>query len=150
METRALMLEKEINQGMRFGAYLVEMGVISTNELEAALILQEDRNPKIGRLAQQRHLLTFPKLCQILEYQRSHKLPFGQAAIELGFLSQSELDQLMGEQSQKHIFLGELLAELKFMTKAELEYYLAQYFRTLDRWRNEPAQAQNGQLNRTR
>ena len=112
--------------GMRvpFGCFLVERGIISAGELEAALIIQDDKNPRIGRLAQRRDMLTFTKLCEILEYQRAHGVRFGKAAVELGFLSEHEVAELVEEQLDNRVKLGELLVELNVLTPAKLRQSL--------------------------
>lgn len=113
---------------MLFGSFLVREGVISPAELEAALILQQERNPRIGRLARRHQLLCFSKICEIIEHQKKRQIPFGKAAIELGLLSQLEVDRLIEEQSSVHIRLGELLVELHVLSAAKLQQCLAAFF----------------------
>ena len=95
-----------------FGAYLVSKNLLSPGELEAALLCQEERNPKLGAIASKRQLLTFEKVREVYAYQLNSGLPFGSAAIELGLLTDEEVAQLLEEQSLHHKMLGEILVEL--------------------------------------
>lgn len=114
-----------------FGAFLVAKGVITPGELEAALIIQEERNPKLGRLAHRHQLLSFEKICAILECQKESNLPFGEAAVQLGYLSDFEVAKLLEEQTANHIHIGELLVELNVMSQAKLNQWLDAYFATV-------------------
>ena len=114
-----------------FGAFLIANNVITPGELEAALILQDERNPKLGRLAHRHQLLTFDKICTILELQRALKISFGEAAIRLGYLSDYEVANLVQEQTANHIYLGELLVELNIMSRTKLRKWLDAYFTTV-------------------
>lgn len=116
---------------MPFGAFLVAKGVITAGELEAALILQDDRNPKLGRLAHRHQLLTFEKICSVLECQRALKISFGEAAIRMGYLSDTEVAQLVEEQTANHVYIGELLVELNIMSRSKLSQWLDAYFATV-------------------
>ena len=119
--------EKPTGAKVPFGAYLVEQGHITPGELQAYLILQEERNSKLGELARQHQMLTFEKICAILEYQRRHNVRFGRAALELGLLSDQELAELIEEQTSHHIWLGQLLVELNVLTPQELGHCLEAY-----------------------
>ncbi|MFO0946073.1 MAG: hypothetical protein U1D30_09020 [Planctomycetota bacterium] len=120
------------NRGrMPFGAFLVAKGVITPGDLEAALILQDDRNPKLGRLAHRHQMLTFEKICAVLEEQKRRGISFGQAAVDLGYLSDWEVANLLEEQTANHVYIGELLVELNVMSRAKLAQWLDAYFSTV-------------------
>lgn len=112
-----------------FGAYLVSKNLISPGELEAALLCQEERNPKLGALAAKRHLLTFEKVREVYAHQLATGLPFGEAAIELGLLTDHEVGQLLEEQSLHHKMLGEILVELNIIPPKKMESILGSYFK---------------------
>ena len=114
-----------------FGAYLVSKNLISPGELEAALLCQEERNPKLGALAAKRQLLTFQKVREVYAYQIHTGLAFGKAAIDLGFLTDSEVAQLLEEQSLHHKMLGEILVELNIISPKKMEQLLASYFKEI-------------------
>jgi hypothetical protein len=116
------------NTVLPFGAYLVSRNLVTPGELEAALIIQAERNPRLGQLAAKRHLLSFDKIRSIYEYQTLHGLKFGEAAVALGFLTDDEVNGLLEEQSLHHTYLGEILVELKVLTPARLEEWLEAYF----------------------
>lgn len=110
-----------------FGAFLVEKRLITPEELEAALAIQAERNPKLGRLAARHQMLTFDKVVAIHEYQMLFGLRFGEAAIALGFLNDEELAGLLEEQSLNHTYLGEILVELRILTPTRLKELLDAY-----------------------
>ena len=115
------------NAGLPFGAFLIAHDMVAADELEAALELQDRRNDRIGSLAFRKNLLTFEKICAIRQYQRNREVPFGMAAVELGYLSEAEVEQLLGQQAHSHIRIGELLVELQFLTRGELKRCLRAY-----------------------
>lgn len=111
-----------------FGAYLIGLKIVTAEELEAALLLQAERNPKLGRLAAKRNLLTFEKVVSIHEYQQLFGLRFGEAAVALGLLNEEELATLLEEQSAHHKYLGEVLVELRILTPTRLNELLEAYY----------------------
>lgn len=116
------------NTALPFGAYLVSKNLVTPGELEAALIIQTERNPRLGQMAAKRQLLNFNKIRSIYEYQTMHGLKFGQAAVALGYLTDEEVAGLLEEQSLHHMYLGEILVELKILTPARLAEWLDAYF----------------------
>lgn len=117
-----------------FGRFLVDRGYVTQNEIEAALLLQTERNPRIGTLARERRLLKSPDICHIIDYARENGVRFGQAAIDLGHLNQREVDELLSAQSESHVYVGELLIELNLISRPQLELCLREYLSI----KNEP------------
>lgn len=115
-----------------FGEFLVDKGYVTPGELEAALIIQQDRHSKLGRLANRRAMLTFEKICAIREHQHKYNLRFGEAALALGLLSQAELAELLQEQNASHIPVGKMLVELNILKTDILQKCLEEYQEMLD------------------
>lgn len=110
-----------------FGEFLVENNYITPEDLARAVVTHAERNPKLGILAQQQHLLTYEKICAIMEYQRRRKVRFGQAAVELGFLSDPEVEDLLEKQAASSRKLGEILVELAILDSPTLDRYWDEY-----------------------
>lgn len=126
--------------GIQFGQYLVDQGIVTPAELEAALMLQGERNPRLGRLAEKMGLIDLKQTWRILQYQHENNVPFGRAAIDLGILSEFEVSQLVERQSEGHVHIGELLAELHILTHDELRQHLDAYFQHEQRTRTDQAE----------
>ncbi|OGF96861.1 MAG: hypothetical protein A2Z86_06190 [Candidatus Glassbacteria bacterium GWA2_58_10] len=110
-----------------FGQYLLECGLISTEQLTDGLRYQRNNNRVMGELAVEMGLLDRQQILQILEWQLSVDKDFGQVAKELGFLSEEQLEHLLELQQERHVYLGEALVTQGILKRAELENALKNF-----------------------
>jgi hypothetical protein len=112
-----------------FGLFLVDHGLITMMDLEAALEHQEKARVRLGQLARDRNFLDFKRICEVREYQRRHDLPFGQAAVALGYMTEAEVETLVTAQNSLHARIGQVLVELNICKPSLLEAALHAYAR---------------------
>ena len=95
---------------MRFGLYLHRKGVITADELVAALEVQTKRLVRIGQLALEEGILSARDIFDVLRAQQStpHER-FGELAIELGRMTHNDLMRLLRIQADRKLPLDEIL-----------------------------------------
>lgn len=103
-----------------FGQFLLENGVINSEQLLAAIAYQEKMNRRFGDTAIQRGLLDRSKLAKIFSLQRHEDLKTGEAAIKLGFLTQEQVDQVLRVQDNSHVMIGQALVKTGALSEAQL------------------------------
>jgi hypothetical protein len=121
---------------VRFGLYLVREGIITAQQLVAALELQHARYVAIGQLAIEERLMSARDVFHVLHYQRRRPEPrerFGEIAVDMGFISQEELQRLLLMQMDRKPPLTDVLVRMGFLTADEVSQFMAAYHRELDR-----------------
>jgi hypothetical protein len=118
-----------VQKTVRFGEFLVRRKYVTAGELQATLVVQQDRSPRLGMIARRARLLAFDEVCQVLKRQRSgrNRLRFGEAALQLGLLDEQNLSRLLKLQAMSHKRLGRLLVEHRILSPARLRHGLAQF-----------------------
>ena len=119
---------------MQFGMYLYHNGVITAEQLVAAMALQDECRVPLGVLAMESGKLAVRDVLSILRVQSD--LPndrFGDIAIDLGLLNKRDLAELLMLQSDRRIPLGECLVELGHMTEEQAAEQLSAYRRDRER-----------------
>ncbi len=127
---------------MQFGMYLYNQGIITAEQLIAALQLQGERLIPLGVIAIEESKLAVRDVLSILRVQSD--LPndrFGDIAVDLGLMTRRDLAELLMEQSNRRIPVGDCLLELEFVTRAQLDEALASFRR--DRERGGTTQVQH-------
>ncbi len=92
-----------------FGIYLLEKGLITYDELEAAIKFQQETNLRLGDYALKKGLITKEQLEKITIEQHCKDMFFGELAVEMKILSREQVQQLLNQQQYDHIFIGEAL-----------------------------------------
>jgi hypothetical protein len=110
-----------------FGQFLLDEGIVSADQLYAALQYQRQNNKVLGELARDENLLTEQQVAQILEWQLCEDADFGEAAIAMGMLDQAGLDQLLKKQEDNHVLLGEALVAIEAVSQEEMDTEFERY-----------------------
>jgi len=110
-----------------FGQFLLESGVIKTEQLTKALEYQHEVNQLLGELAADMGWLNYDAVPRILNRQRYEDKDFGEIAVELGYLTEKMRNKLLEIQQYEHIRLGELLVATKMITQSELDSQLENF-----------------------
>ena len=128
-----------------FGTHLVERGLISADNLVAAMEEQVRQKPPIGRLALREGVLLVEQVWEILSLQADHWLKeppphrrFGEIATSLGYLAPSDVTRLMDLQSRETPSLGEVLVKLGILDQATVDMESARYLALWDVFSGEP------------
>jgi hypothetical protein len=115
-----------------FGQYLIEQGVVDSDQIRAALKLMDEENRSLGELAEAGGILTAEEAAKVNAQQRYCDLPFGELAVEMGLLSDEQVEYLIGFQEQTRLRVGQALVRLDFLSNEQL-------LRLLVRFENEQA-----------
>ncbi len=103
-----------------FGAFLVERGIITKEQLLEALEEQKKSNLKIGEHAIRLGYLTPQQLEDIRRLQKREEILFGEAAVKLGYLTKEQVEQIIRIQKSSHKLLGDILVEKGIITRETL------------------------------
>lgn len=98
------------------GQFLLRRGIVSEEQLLAAVYYQKDVNELIGDIAVRRQFLTPDDVEAILQAQRESELPFGQIAVDQGRLTPQQRESLVQAQAMGYVFLGEALLAKGFIS----------------------------------
>jgi hypothetical protein len=116
---------------MHFGLYLHRQGIITAEELVAALDVQLRRLVPIGQLALEEGILSARDIFDILRAQEDAPGEhFGELAIELGRMNRDDLMRLLMIQADRRLPLAEILVWQGVLRKDEAMVHLNAYRRT--------------------
>jgi len=110
-----------------FGQFLIEQGVVDSDNIRAALKLMDEENRSLGELAEAGGILTAEEAAKVNAQQRYCDIPFGELAVEMGLLSEEQVEYLIGFQEQTRLRIGQALVRLGFLPNERLLKLLVQY-----------------------
>ena len=90
-----------------FGQFLIDQGVVDSNQIRAALQLMDEENRNLGELAEAGGILTAEESAKVNAQQRHCDLRFGDLSVEMGLLSDEQVEYLVGFQEQTRLRIGE-------------------------------------------
>ncbi len=112
-----------------FGEYLVGKGLISLEQRDDALAIQNSINHRLGVLASMEDILSVSQIFDVLSEQKDTGKPFGETARLLNLISDSQLSELLERQKGKRLRVGEILVGLLYLEKEEMEKELKKFSR---------------------
>jgi hypothetical protein len=110
-----------------FGQFLIEQGVVDSDNIRAALTLMDEENRSLGELAEAGGILTSEEAAKVNAQQRYCDIPFGELAVEMGLLSEEQVEYLVGFQDQTRLRIGQALVRLGCLPNGRLLQLLVQY-----------------------
>ena len=110
-----------------FGQFLIDKKVITKLDLLRAIELQEKTNLRFGDLVVEMGLMTREQIDLTHRSQRHEDLQFGDMAVKMGLLSPEQIQQVLDKQQQKHLYIGGALVKLAIITKENLDLYLSEF-----------------------
>ena len=103
---------------MHFGLYLKKKGILTADQLVAALEIQLTTLPRIGQLALEEGIISPRDIFDVLHAQRlSPDVRFGELAIEMNLMTRDELTRLLMIQSDRKRPLFEIFIEQGMLSK---------------------------------
>jgi hypothetical protein len=109
-----------------FGGLLIREGLINQAQLDKALALQQETEPRplLGRMLLDQKLVTPHELNAVLaKYRRTHLL--GDVLIETKAITPDQLGTALATQRTTHAALGDTLVQLGFITERALKHALS-------------------------
>jgi hypothetical protein len=113
---------------MQFGLYLKKKGIISAEQLVAALEVQQKQLVRIGQLAIEEGILTPREVFQVLRSQsESPHERFGEIAVNLGLMTRGQLQALLMRQMDRKRPLSEVLIQQHAISPLHAAEELAEF-----------------------
>jgi hypothetical protein len=113
---------------MHFGLYLKKKGIISADQLVAALEAQLKTLPRIGQLALEEGMISPREIFNVLHAQRSAPdVRFGDLAIEMGLMTRNELTRLLMIQADRKSPLADVFVTEGILSDKELAREMAEF-----------------------
>ncbi len=112
-----------------FGQFLLEQGLIKSEQLLATTQFQESRNRPLGSIAVAKGYLSAAQVTEINRQQQSTDRRFGELARELGLMTPEQIEDVLATQRNTRIRIGEALVELGFINEQQLTAQLKAFER---------------------
>jgi hypothetical protein len=107
---------------MHFGLYLHRQGIVTAEQLVAALDVQTRSLVRIGQLALEEGILSAREVFDVLRSQcDAPRERFGELAIEMGLMTRDELMRLLTIQASRQPPLEEILIRQRVLTPEQVE-----------------------------
>ncbi|OGR07746.1 MAG: hypothetical protein A2511_03435 [Deltaproteobacteria bacterium RIFOXYD12_FULL_50_9] len=103
-----------------FGHYLYYAGLINWRTIIQALVWQRGNRPRLGELGNRFGWLKNDDISTILRH-RTLLHPFGESAVELGYLSEMQLKSLLFQQKRLQKRFGDFFTENALFSAARME-----------------------------
>jgi hypothetical protein len=117
---------------MHFGLYLKNKGIISAEQLVAALEMQLNTLTPIGQLALEEGIIKPRDIFDVLRAQsESPNMRFGDLAIEMGLMTRDDLMRLLMIQADRKRPLGEILVQQKVLSAERSATEMAEFRRSI-------------------
>lgn len=127
---------------MHFGLYLKKKGIISAEQLVAALEVQLATLPPIGQLALEEGIISPRDIFDVLLAQsESPDVRFGELAIEMKLMTRDELMRLLMIQADRKRPLAEILVAEGMVGAQQSAAELAEFRQSMAKRRSSVAQA---------
>jgi DNA-binding response OmpR family regulator len=106
---------------LSFGQHLVEKGVITPEQHETALQIQ-NKNRLLGEISVEMNYLSRDDVLRIMDYMEGHpNVLFGEAAVSLGLINANQLRYLLDIRTRRKVMIGDILLERRFVDEATLQ-----------------------------
>ncbi len=113
---------------MHFGLYLKKKGIISAEQLVAALEIQLATLPPIGQLALEEGIISPRDIFDVLRIQReSPDVRFGDLAIEMGLMTRDELMRLLMIQADRKRPLAQIFVAEGMLSEPQSANEMAEF-----------------------
>lgn len=110
-----------------FGYYLLDKNIISTEQLNEALVNKNIYKARLGSLFMESGLMTKEQVDYVHREQKRIDRNMGDLAVFLGFLSRAQMEELLDKQSNGDMALAEALVNKGYITRNELDNLLKAY-----------------------
>lgn len=104
-----------------FGYYLLDKNIISTEQLNEALVNQNKYKSKLGQLFTDAGYMTREQVEYVHKEQKRFDKKMGDLAVFLGFLTQEQMEELLTRQDGDQTAFVEALISSGYITPAEYE-----------------------------
>ncbi len=117
---------------MLFGEFLLDRGLVSSEQVIAALNEQRQSRPFTGVVACEMGYLDAREILEVLHNQMVYQGRFLDTAVELGFMSGEQATAVLREQGNRKTLLGKVLVQMGALTEVQLRRAIHDYSRRAD------------------
>lgn len=110
-----------------FGNYLLNKGILSSEELNTIFSKEKNTHVKLGILALNKGYMTLEQIEEVNVAQMSTDKRFGEIAIERGYLTNEKLEELLSGQKTSYLLLSQIILDEEIMTMDEIKKHLENY-----------------------
>ena len=110
------------------GNYLIQKGLITSEQFEDVLKEQSKVRVKLGLIAVAEGLMTQEEADRVNQLQAIMDKRFGDIAVEKGYLTDGQVESLLKKQGNAYLSFAQALENQQLMTIEQLEQYLV-YFK---------------------
>lgn len=104
-----------------FGAFLVERGLATQAQVDAAAAYQVRHNKRMGDYALEKGYMSPDDVDNILREQMHIDLRFGEMAEYLGVLTPAQIDEILAQKEEEDLRLGDALVALGHLDRARVD-----------------------------
>lgn len=110
-----------------FGNFLLNKGIITSQQLNE--VFQEEKNShvKLGILALNKGFMTLDQIEEVNEAQMATDKRFGEIAIEKGYLNIDKLEELLTGQKTSYLLISQILLDKNILTMEQISKHLFNY-----------------------
>ncbi len=120
-----------------FGSYLLNNRLVTSNQLNTALELQNKVHVKLGVLAINAGYLTAEQVDDLHRIQSTRDIRIGDLAVELGYMTPEQVSELLAAQKPGYLSLGQALVDCGVMTNGQFQIALQSYKKSTKLTENE-------------
>lgn len=110
-----------------FGSYLIQKGIISTEQYAGIKAEQAKTRVKLGLIAVAEKLMTQEQADEVNEKQLVMDCRFGDIAVELGYLERNQVKNLLSHQGNPYIQFTQAATDLGFLTLEQIDEALLDF-----------------------
>ena len=110
-----------------FGHYLLNKGVVTAQQLQAALEAMANTRVRMGALAIDAGIMTAEQVDAVHAEQRHVDKRFGNIAVDMGYITSDQVCELLAKQQTANIVLGQALIDNGSITNAQFQEALNDY-----------------------
>lgn len=115
-------------RALRFGEYLYYKGLISREQLAAAVQWQKHNRPLFGQIAMQKGMLSSRDFGRVLIRVRQGA-PFGEVARSMGLLTREQIGEVIEQQRNHECPIGKYFVQQCMLTQAQVDHHAAEMAR---------------------
>lgn len=109
------------------GNYLIEKGLITTEQFRDLLVEQRKVRVKLGLIAVAEGLMTQEEADNVNRLQAVMDKRFGDIAVEKGYLKEGQVESLLKKQGNAYLAFAQVLENQQLMSVEQLEQYLIDF-----------------------
>lgn len=110
-----------------FGTYLIQKGIISTQQYETIKAEQSKTRVKLGLIAVAEKLMTQEQADEINKKQATVDRRFGDIAVEMGILNKAQVTRLLNLQGNPYIQFSQTVTDMGIMTLDQIDQRLEEF-----------------------